>query len=66
MGYLFTSDSVDLQVDHGFLITCDDCQCFPYRCHFDPLSHQAEERQSIEELDQAAFDTLDPSLIRFV
>ena len=40
--------------------------CFPDRCHFDPLSHQAEERQSIEELDQAAFDTLDPSLIRFV
>ena len=33
---------------------------------FDPVPHQAEERQSIEELDQAAFDTLDPSLIRFV
>ena len=45
---------------------CDDCLCFPDRCHFDPLLHQAEERQSIEELDQAAFDTLDPSLIRFV
>ena len=44
----------------------DDCLCFPDRCHFDPLPHQAEERQSIEELDQAAFDVLDPSLIRFV
>ena len=33
---------------------------------FDHLTHQAEERQSIEELDQAAFDVLDPSLIRFV
>jgi len=29
------------------------------------LQDQAEERQSIEELDQAAFDTLDPSLISF-
>ena len=50
----------------SFLITFEDCLCFPDRCHFDPLPHQAEERQSIEELDQAAFDVLDPSLIRFV
>ena len=28
--------------------------------------NQAEERQSIEELDQGAFDVLDPALIRYV